>query len=73
MYHEEIEGAIGGFERYRLNCAGVSPMQPYQSHSFEMYINVPPDAPLGPTTLSWVLESGWPLVAHLTERAVVVS
>jgi hypothetical protein len=55
-YHQELQGVTGSFSTYRLNCDQVNPMPSYASATFEMYIDVPPDAHPGPSVLSFAFD-----------------
>ena len=52
-YHMELEGVANTLRTYTLNCRNVAPIQPHQIATFEMYIDVPRDAQVGPAVLLW--------------------
>jgi DNA-binding CsgD family transcriptional regulator len=55
-YHQELQGVPGTFGTYRLNCESVAPLPSRGIATFEMYIDVPPDAQSGPSVLEWGLD-----------------
>jgi hypothetical protein len=56
-YHEELEGVVGAFGSYRLNCARAAAIPVGGQETFEMFIAVPAAAKPGPAMLRWTMDS----------------
>ena len=55
-YHLELEGVEGTFHTYQLNCAAATAIEDFQSETFEMFVDIPPDAKPGPAVLVWSID-----------------
>ncbi len=56
-YLEELEGASGSAAAYGINCSHAKPIASGGAETFEMFIDVPPNAHPGPSVLTWRLIS----------------
>ena len=62
---------VGPTEAHRLNCAAAKPIAPGGSQWFEMRVQVPRDAPLGPNGLFWRLDPVGDFGPQVVARVVV--
>ena len=56
---------------HRLNCAAAKPIAPGRAQWFEMRVQVPPNAPLGPNGLFWRLDPTGDFGPQVVARVVV--
>jgi hypothetical protein len=67
----ELLAPAGTAEVHSLNCVAATPLRPGAAERFEMRLHVPPDAPLGPNGLFWVLDAGGTQPLEVVSRLVV--
>jgi hypothetical protein len=57
-HYTEIVGAKAAVASFQLNCSAAGDIAPGASVTFQMELDIPATAPLGPTTLDWALDDG---------------
>jgi hypothetical protein len=55
-FHDEIEGVVGTFHTYQLNCGAATPIPSGGRETFAIEVDIPPDARPGPATLIWSID-----------------
>lgn len=55
-FHDEIEGVVGTFHTYQLNCGSATAIPSGGRETFAMEVDIPADAQPGPATLIWSID-----------------
>ena len=59
-YTEDASSSLGkNLANYQLNCASISWLEPNQSATFAMVLDMPANTPAAPVSLRWTLHSAY--------------